>query len=65
MTDRITVNPVMPAENMAFRRFDQAPYARGWFLSKGRIRAAAREMWRHVVALRWWDVGARLRSTFG
>ncbi|WP_372056669.1 ABC transporter ATP-binding protein [Tistrella mobilis] len=32
------------AENMAFRRFDQPPYARGWFLSRGRIRAAAREL---------------------
>ncbi|GGB45173.1 ABC transporter ATP-binding protein [Tistrella bauzanensis] len=33
------------AENMAFRRFDQPPYARArWFLSKGRMRAAARDL---------------------
>lgn len=33
------------ADNMAFRQFDQPPYARGgWWLSKRRIRAAAREM---------------------
>jgi ABC-type uncharacterized transport system ATPase subunit len=32
------------AENMAFRQFDRPPYAHGWWLSRQRIREAARDL---------------------
>ena len=32
------------AENMALRQFDRPPYARGWWLSRSRMRATAREL---------------------